>query len=132
MRKSEVINKGKLYDRILSKIIRKMSTGSVMLLNNDGLKIAEKTCGFNDSDGIWGSANRLLNAGEHAISELSIRKSQFVNQIFESENYLLMVGPINQDISYAILSSKVNKLSLGMLRLCAQNLREQVNDVDSS
>jgi predicted regulator of Ras-like GTPase activity (Roadblock/LC7/MglB family) len=130
MANSVTINKGKFFDLILSKIIRKMSTGSVMLLNNDGLKIAEKTCGMADIDAIWGSANRLLSAGERAITELRQDRSQF-NQIFESENFLLMVGPVNQDISYAILSSKLNKISLGMLKMFAKTLREQVNTVDN-
>ena len=125
------INKGKLYDRILSKVIRKMSTGSVMLLNNDGLQIAEKTCGFNDSDGIWGSANRLIDAGERALADLNMDRTYFVNQICESKDYWMITGRVNQDISYAILSSKVNKISLGMLKLFADNLREQVNEVDS-
>ena len=129
MANSGMINKGKFFDLILSKIIRKMSAGSVMLLNNDGLKIAEKTCGMSDTDAIWGSANRLLSAGERAVTELRQEKSQF-NQIFESENFLLMVGPVNQDISYAILSSKLNKISMGMLKIFAQTLREQVNTVD--
>lgn len=127
---SGLINKGKFFDLILSKIIRKMSSGSVMLLNNDGLKIAEQTCGLSDSDAIWGSANRLLSAGEHALTELRQEKTQF-NQTFESENFVLMVGPVNQDISYAILSSKLNKLSVGMLKMFAQNLKEQVNTVDN-
>jgi predicted regulator of Ras-like GTPase activity (Roadblock/LC7/MglB family) len=131
MANSGMINKGKFFDLILSKIIRKMSAGSVMLLNNDGLKIAEKTCGMSDSDAIWGSANRLLSAGERAVAELRQEKGQF-NQIFESENFLLMVGPVNQDISYAILSSKLNKISLGMLKMFAQTLREQVKTVDNS
>jgi predicted regulator of Ras-like GTPase activity (Roadblock/LC7/MglB family) len=130
MANSVTINKGKFFDLILSKIIRKMSTGSVMLLNNDGLKIAEKTCGMADIDAIWGSANRLLSAGERAITELRQDRSQF-NQIFESENFLLMVGPVNQDISYAILSSKLNKISLGMLKMFAKTLRDQVNTVDN-
>ena len=129
MANSGMINKGKFFDLILSKIIRKMSAGSVMLLNNDGLKIAEKTCGMSDTDAIWGSANRLLSAGERALTELRQEKSHF-NQIFESENFLLMVGPVNQDISYAILSSKLNKISMGMLKIFAQTLREQVNTVD--
>lgn len=130
MANSVMINKGKFFDIILSKIIRKMNTGSVMLLNNDGLKIAEKTCGMSDTDAIWGSANRLLSAGERALSELRQDKSYF-NQIFESENFLLMVGPVNQDISYAILSSKLNKISLGMLKMFAQTLRDQVKTVDN-
>jgi predicted regulator of Ras-like GTPase activity (Roadblock/LC7/MglB family) len=130
MANTVTINKGKFFDLILSKIIRKMSAGSVMLLNNDGLKIAEKTCGMTDIDAIWGSANRLLSAGERALTELRQDRSQF-NQIFESENFLLMVGPVNQDISYAILSSKLNKISLGMLKMFAQTLRDQVNTVDN-
>ena len=130
MANSEMINKGKFFDLILSKIIRKMSAGSVMLLNNDGLKIAEKTCGMSDTDAIWGSANRLLSAGERALTELRQDRSHF-NQIFESESFLLMVGPVNQDISYAILSSKLNKISLGMLKMFAKTLREQVNTVDN-
>ena len=130
MANSVMINKGKFFDLILSKIIRKMSAGSVMLLNNDGLKIAEKTCGMSDTDAIWGSANRLLSAGERALTELRQDRSQF-NQIFESENFLLMVGPVNQDISYAILSSKLNKISLGMLKMFAQTLRDQVKTVDN-
>ena len=130
MANSVMINKGKFFDLILSKIIRKMSAGSVMLLNNDGLKIAEKTCGMSDTDAIWGSANRLLSAGERAMTELRQDRSQF-NQIFESENFLLMVGPVNQDISYAILSSKLNKISLGMLKMFAKTLRDQVKTVDN-
>ncbi len=130
MPKSAIINKGKIYDRILSDMIRKMSSGSVMLLNNDGLRIAEQTCGMNDSDCIWGSANSLISAGERALSELRQEKSQLINQIFESENFFLMVGPVNTDISYAILSSKINKIPLGMLRLIAQTLKEQVNEID--
>ncbi|MHA1265218.1 MAG: hypothetical protein ACTSRS_08310 [Candidatus Helarchaeota archaeon] len=131
MKKTGIINKGKLYDRILAKVIRKMSTGSVMLLNNDGLRIAEKTCGLSNSDGIWGSANRLIDAGERALSDMQMEKTHYVNQIFESEDFFLMVGPVNKDISYAILSSKLNKIPLGMLRLFADNLKEQVNAVDS-
>ena len=131
MAKADVINKGKVYDRILTKMIRKMSSGSVMLLNNDGFRIAEKTCGLTDSDSIWGSANSLLSAGERALSELRQARNQFINQIFESEGFFLMVGPVNTDISYAILSSKIDKIPLGMLRLFAQTLKEQVNDIDS-
>lgn len=127
-----MINKGKVYDRILAKMIQKMSCGSVMLLNNDGLKISEQTCGFTDSDGIWGSANSLLSAGERALSELCQSKNQFINQIFESETFFLSVGRVNDDISYAILSSKVNKISMGMLRLIAQNLKDQVKVVDGA
>ncbi len=126
------ISKGKIYDRILTDMIKKMTSGSVMLLNNDGLKIAEKTRGIANSESIWGSANRLILAGERALTELRQDKSQFINQIFESENFYLMVGPVNADISYAILSSKVNKIPLGMLRMFAQTLKEQVNQVDKS
>ncbi len=132
MPKTGIMNKGKLYDRILSKVIRKMSTGSVMLLNTDGLRIAEKTCGFHNSEGIWGSANRLIDAGERTLTELQMDKAHYINQIFESHDFFLMVGPVNQDISYAILSSKVNKISLGMLKLFADNLKEQVNEVDQN
>jgi predicted regulator of Ras-like GTPase activity (Roadblock/LC7/MglB family) len=124
------MHKSKLYDRILTNVIRKMSAGSVMLLNNDGLKIAEQTCGLDDSEGIWGSANRLIDAGERALKELHMDRANFVNQIFESENFFLMVGPVNPDISYAILSSKVNKIPLGMLRLFAQSLKDEVEKVD--
>lgn len=130
MPKSEIINKGKIYDRILTKLIKKINSGSIMLLNNDGLRIAEKTDGMNNSDCIWGSANRLISAGERALTELRQDKSQYINQIFESKNFFLMVGHINPDISYAILSSKINKISLGMLRLFAQTLKEQVNKID--
>ena len=126
------MQKSKIYDLILSNMIRKMSAGSVMLLNNDGLTIAEKTCGLNDSEGIWGSANRLIDAGERALQELHMDKANFVNQIFESENFFLMVGPVNTDISYAILSSKVNKIPLGMLRLFAQNLKDEVVKADAT
>ncbi|HUY01115.1 MAG TPA: hypothetical protein VMV49_16265 [Candidatus Deferrimicrobium sp.] len=124
------MHKSKVFDRILTNVIRKMSAGSVMLLNNDGLKIAEQTCGLNDSEGIWGSANRLIDAGERALKDLHMDKANFINQIFESENFFLMVGPVNNDISYAILSSKVNKIPLGMLRLFAQNLKDEVVKVD--
>ena len=132
MQKPELINKGTLLKRVLTNMIRKMSSGSIMLLNNDGLRIAEESCGLNDSDSVWGSANSLLSAGERALSELRQEKSQFVNQIFESQNFFLMVGPVNQDISYAILSSKVNKIPLGMLRLFAQNLKDEVHKIDSN
>lgn len=131
MKKQAVINKGKMYDRILTKMLRKMSTGSILLLNNDGLRIAEKSAGFDDSDGIWGSANSLIQAGERALRELHQEKHQFINQIFESDKYLLMTGPVSDSISYAILSSKLNKISLGMLKLFAENLKEQVNEIDA-
>lgn len=131
MPNSKIINKGKLYDRVLSKILRKMSAGGILLLNNDGLRIAEKTCGSINPEGIWGSANHLILAGERASAELHNTKNQFVNQIFESEECYLIAGHASQDISYAILSSKVNKISLGMLKLFADNLKEQVNQIDS-
>ncbi|NVM54552.1 MAG: hypothetical protein HWN66_12680 [Candidatus Helarchaeota archaeon] len=125
------MNKSKIFDRILMKIVRKMSSGSVMLLNNDGLRIAEQTCGLNNSDGVWGSANRLIDAGERALTYLQMDRTHFINQIFESENFFLMVGPINRDISYAILSSKINKISVGMLKLFVDNLKEEVNEADN-
>ncbi|MFX1297723.1 MAG: hypothetical protein ACFFD2_23110 [Promethearchaeota archaeon] len=131
MHKSVSINKGKLYDRILTKMIRRISSGSIMLLNNDGLKIAEKTCGLTDSDCILGSANSLLSAGDRALSELRQDRTQFINQIFESENFFLLVGQVNSDISYAILSSKVDKITLRILRLMAQKLKNQVKQIDT-
>ncbi|MHA1298239.1 MAG: hypothetical protein ACTSO9_02215 [Candidatus Helarchaeota archaeon] len=122
-----IIPKGKLYDRVLSKVLSNIKHGSIMLLDQNGFRIAEKYTDPKNNDEFWGSANRIIDAGEKVLKELN--QSKF-NQVFESESYLLMCGPVNQDISYAILSSK-DKMSLGMLKLHAQSLCKEVNMIDN-
>ena len=123
-----IVPKSKLYDRVLSKLLGNIKQGSVLLLDQNGFRIAEKNTNENDNEEIWGSANRIIDAGEKVLKEL--KQSKF-NQVFESESFFLMCGPVNQDISYAILSPK-EKMSLGMLKLHAQSLCNEVDKIDQS
>ena len=122
-----IVPKSKLYNRVLSKIMSKIKNGSALLLDRNGFRIAEMNNNPKNTDPFWGSANRIIDAGEKVLNEL---KQRSFNQVFESESYFLMVGPVNQDISYAILSPK--NTSLGMLRLHAQTLVKDVNKIDRS
>ena len=121
-----IVPKSKLYDRILTKFMSHIKNGSVMLLDNNGFRIAEMNTESDNTDPFWGSANRIIDAGEKVLNELN--QSKF-NQVFESESYFLMVGPVNQDIRYAILSPK--NISLGMLRLHTQALIKDVKKIDN-
>ncbi|MHA1377763.1 MAG: hypothetical protein ACTSRG_05220 [Candidatus Helarchaeota archaeon] len=121
-----IIPKSKLYDRVLSKVMSNIKHGSIMLLDQNGFRIAEKYNNQSKNDEFWGSANRIIDAGEKVLKELNQNK---FNQVFESESFFLMCGPVNQDISYAILSTK-EKMSLGMLKLHAQSLCKEVNTID--
>ena len=123
-----IVPKSKLFNRVLTKIMGNIKKGSVMLLDTNGFRIAEMNSDRRYTDQFWGSANRIIDAGEKVLKELG--QSKF-NQVFESESYYLMCGPVNQDISYAILSSK-EKMSLGMLKLHAQSLCKDVQMVDES
>ncbi len=121
-----IVPKSKLFDRVLSKVMSNIKQGSVMLLDQNGFQIAEKTNIKKDNEQFCYSANKIIDAGEKVLKELN---QNMFNQVFESESFYLMCGPVNQDISYAILSSK-EKMSLGMLKLHAQTLCKDVNTID--
>ena len=121
-------NKSRLYSRLLTSTLEKMKQGHIMLLDNDGLTIAEQSKGISDLDTSFGAANRLIMAGERALNELS--QNNMVNQTLESEKYFLMTGRVNQDISYAILAPKSSRVSMGVLRLYAQQIRNQAQTID--
>ncbi|MFX1452487.1 MAG: hypothetical protein ACFFCM_16725 [Promethearchaeota archaeon] len=121
-----IVPRSKLFDRVLTKIMSNIKKGSIMLLDNNGFQIAEVNNDRKYTEQFWGSANRIIDAGEKVLKELG--QSKF-NQVFESESYYLMCGPVNKDISYAILSSK-EKMSLGMLKLYAQSLCKDVQSID--
>ncbi len=118
-----IVPKSQLFDELLTQTMMKIKSGSIMILDNNGLKIAEKNVGISDNDQVWGSANRLIHAGEKAMRELA--EKSLVNQTFETDNFYLMVGGINQEMAYAILNPKSAKQSLGILRLHAQNLKKE-------
>lgn len=121
-----IVPKSKLYDRVLSNVMSNIKNGSVMLLDQNGFSIAEMNSDPKNGESFFGSANRILDAGEKVLYEL---KQTNYNQIFESESYFLMVGPVNKDINYAILSLK--NISLGTLRLHAQALIKDVKKIDN-
>ena len=121
------VPKSQLFDELLTQTMTKIKSGSIMILDNNGLKIAEKNVGITDNDQVWGSANRLIHAGEKAMSELA--EKSMVNQTFETDNFYLMVGGINQDMTYAILNPKSAKQSLGILRLHAQHLKKEAINI---
>lgn len=118
-----IVPKSQLFDELLTQTMTRIKSGSIMILDNNGLKIAEKNEGISDNDQVWGSANRLIHAGEKAMKELA--ENSMVNQTFETDNFYLMVGGINKDMTYAILNPKAAKQSLGILRLHAQNLKKE-------
>ena len=122
-----IVPKSQLFDKLLTQTMTKIKSGSIMILDNNGLKIAEKNEGISDNDQVWGSANRLIHAGEIAMKELA--ESSMVNQTFETDNFYLMVGGINKDMTYAILNPKAAKQSLGILRLHAQNLKKEAINI---
>jgi len=101
-------------EKSLTSEIKKISILSELLLSNinylDVIKKRKHNYLF------WSSVLNELN------------QSKF-NQVFESESYFLMVGPVNQDIRYAILSPK--NISLGMLRLHTQALIKDVKKIDN-
>ncbi|MHA1144482.1 MAG: hypothetical protein ACTSRW_07080 [Candidatus Helarchaeota archaeon] len=125
----KLANKSRLYNRLLNSTLEKMKQGHIMLLDNDGLTIAEKSKGISDLDPSFGAANRMIAAGEKALAELS--QSSMINQTLESEKFFLMMGRVNQDISYAILAPKNARVSMGVLRLYAQQIRNQASAIDS-
>ena len=125
----ELASKSRLYNRLLNKTLGKMKQGHIMLLDNDGLTIAEESQGISDLDPSFGAANRMMVAGERAISELS--QSNLLNQTLESEKYFLMLGRVNSDISYAILAPKAARVSMGVLRLYAQQVRNGAKAIDT-
>ena len=108
---------------LLSQTLSKIKSGSIMILDENGLKIAEKHEGISDNDPVWGTANRLIDAGEKALKELS--EKNMINQTFETDNYYLVLGSINKEMTYAILNPKSAKQSLGLLKLHAQHLKKE-------
>ena len=127
MNSSNYVPKSQLFDKLLSDTMSKIKTGSIMILDENGLKVAEKHEGVTDNDPIWGTANRLIHAGEKALRELS--EQSMLNQTFETENYYLVLGSINKQMTYAILNPKAAKQSLGLLRLHAQTIKKESNQI---
>ena len=121
------VPKSQLFDKLLSDTMTKIKSGSIMILDENGLKIAEKHEGVSDNDPIWGTANRLIQAGEKALRELSEQK--MLSQTFETDNYYLVLDSINEQMTCAILNPKTAKQSLGLLRLHAQNIKKESNQI---
>ena len=127
MSSSSYVPKSQLFDKLLSDTMTKIKSGSIMILDENGLKVAEKHEGINDNDPIWGTANRLIQAGEKALRELSEQK--MLSQTFETDNYYLVLDTINEQMTCAILNPKNAKQSLGLLRLHAQNIKKESNQI---
>ncbi|NHI93139.1 MAG: hypothetical protein EAX96_11600 [Candidatus Lokiarchaeota archaeon] len=127
MNSNNYVPKSQLFDKLLSDTMSKIKSGSIMILDENGLKIAEKHEGVTNNDPIWGMANRLIHAGEKALRELS--EQNMLNQTFETDNYYLVLGSINKQMTYAILNPKTAKQSLGLLRLHAQYLKKESKEI---
>lgn len=129
MATNELITKSRLYDRLLVKTLEKMKEGHIILMDNDGLRIAEESQGYSELENSFGAVNRMIAAGERALSEMS--QNNMVIQTLESERFYMMMGRVNRDISYAICAPKTGRVSMGVLRLYAQQVRNGAGSIDS-
>ena len=118
------ISHEEIYNKILNQFLERIQTGGIIVMNNDGLVVAEQRLGLSSecSDPLLASANRLFYAGEKTMNEF--QQNNFLSQIFESEGFYLMLGKVKRQFNYAILSAKINGVSLGMLKLMAQKLED--------